>query len=367
MPIEFGIWRLGDKLERINFSAMDAESRLEDVLAEDISVIDPNLLLLGRQVATSFGKFIDLLAMDADGNLVVIELKRNRTPREVVAQVLDYGSWVRGLEDEDIAGIFDEYLKKYLPDHAGASLDQVFCEKFNVKGMPETLNESHELMVVAGELDESTERIINYLAEEYGVSINAVFLRFFKDGESEYLSRAWLIDPAEVEDKVSEKREKVPWNGEFYISFGIYDDQKWEDAVKYGFVSASGGVWYTRTLEMLEPGDRIWVNVPGQGYVGIGKVTGTVVTVDEFAVKQEDGTSVPITQMPVEATGMFDRIDKPDKVLHMVPVKWIRTVPLAEAIKEKGFFGNQNTVAKPKSKKWLHTIERLKKRLEVID
>jgi hypothetical protein len=29
MPIEVGIWRLGEKPERINFSPMDAEKRLE--------------------------------------------------------------------------------------------------------------------------------------------------------------------------------------------------------------------------------------------------------------------------------------------------------------------------------------------------
>ena len=46
-------------------------------------------------------------------------------------------------------------------------------------------------------------------------------------------------------------------------------------------------------------------------------------------------------------------------------VDWIDTVPLKDAIKEKGFFGNQNTVAKPRAKKWRHTVERLKKRFDV--
>jgi hypothetical protein len=30
-----------------------------------------------------------------------------------------------------------------------------------------------------------------------------------------------------------------------------------------------------------------------------------------------------------------------------------------------GFFGNQNTVARPKSSKWRHTVERLKQRFGV--
>ncbi|MCH7909238.1 MAG: DUF91 domain-containing protein, partial [Candidatus Hydrogenedentes bacterium] len=42
MPIEVGLWKLGDRLEKIDFTPMDSESRLEQVLADDVSVIDPN-------------------------------------------------------------------------------------------------------------------------------------------------------------------------------------------------------------------------------------------------------------------------------------------------------------------------------------
>ena len=209
MPIEVGLWKLGDRPVAVSFEPMESESRLEDLLAQDIGIADPNLLLIGRQVPTAHGKFIDLLAIDANGKLVVLELKRDRTPREVVAQLLDYGSWVRSLEDDDIAAIFDRFLQKYVPEHAGSSLDEAFCAKFKTTSMPESLNEAHELVLVAGQLDDSSERIISYLADEYGVAINALFFRFFRDGDNEYLSRAWLTDPGEVDAKVEEKRDKL--------------------------------------------------------------------------------------------------------------------------------------------------------------
>jgi len=368
MPVEVGLWRLGEKPERIDFSPIEAECKLEEILADDLSILDPNLLLIGRQVPTAQSKLIDLLALDSDGNLVVIELKRNRTPREVIAQLLDYGSWVRSLEDTDVAGIFEEYLKKYYPEHAGASLDEAFCEKFKVEQMPEAINESHELVVVAGELDDSTERIINYLAEEYGVAINAVFFRFFKDNGSEYLSRAWLIDPGEVEAKVVEKREKLPWNGEYYVSFGHREDgtsRHWEDARKYGFISAGGGDWYVRTLNMLEPESRIWVNIPGHGYVGVGEVVEGPVVANEFLVHDEAGNEVPITHAQLAGNLSQPGDNDPGTGEYLVRVKWLKTVPFSEAIREKGFFGNQNSAAKPRAKRWLHTVERLKKRFEI--
>jgi len=52
MPIEVGIWGLGDKIERVDFSPMEADSGLEDIPAADLSILDPNLLLIGRQVPT---------------------------------------------------------------------------------------------------------------------------------------------------------------------------------------------------------------------------------------------------------------------------------------------------------------------------
>lgn len=367
MPIEVGIWKIDDnKAEKVSFSAIESENRLEEVLSDDISVIDPNLLLIGRQVATSYGKFVDLLAIDADGNLVVIELKRNRTPREVVAQLLDYGSWVCNLEDDDVASIFADYLRKYYPEHEKVSLDQAFCEKFSVKEMPEELNESHELLVVASELDDSTERIINYLSEQYGVAINAVFFRFFKNNGQEYLSRAWMIDPGQAEIIIEKKREKLPWNGEYYVSYG--GNRDWEEARKYGFISAGGGLWYSRTLNVLEPGGRIWVNIPGGvGYVGVGEVLEKPVPIDEFTVEDDSGNTVPITSLSLKISESTTLAQDPERAEYMVAVKWIKTVPEQEAIKETGFFGNQNSAAKPRNKKWSYTIDRLKKRLEVTD
>ncbi len=364
MPVEVGLWKLGTKIERVHFTPMPSEGRLEDILAEDLSILEPNLLLIGRQIPTAFGKYVDLLAMDADGRLAVIELKRDRTPREVIAQLLDYGSWVRRLEDEDIASIFDAYLRKFDPDHAGTSLNQAFSECFGVKEMPETLNDGHELVLVASELDDSTERIVTYLADEYGVAMNVVFFRFFKDGDNEYLSRVWLIDPGEAEVKLVEKRGEEPWNGEFYVSFGDDETRRWSDARQHGYIAAGGGSWYSNTLHQLEPGDRIWVNVPARGYVGVGKVVAKAKPITEFTLPDASGVERPIKEV-VPATPSTDR--PAEELEYYVRVSWIKTLPLEQAVKELGFFGNQNTVARPKARKWVHTIERLKQRCGVAD
>ena len=65
-------------------------------------------MVIGRQVETDFGGYIDLLCLDSKGDVVIIELKRGRTPREVTVQTLDYASWVNKLSHDKIAEIASE-------------------------------------------------------------------------------------------------------------------------------------------------------------------------------------------------------------------------------------------------------------------
>lgn len=369
MGIEIGIWRFDKELKPVEYSKMNLESRLQDILCTDVSIADPNLMVIGREVRTAYGKRIDILAINRDGHLAAIELKRDKTPRDIVAQTLEYGSWIRELENDEIAQIYTQYQEKYPSADGEKSIDEAFCSRFDVAQMPDELNEEHQLVIVASELDAQTERIVSYLADEHDVNINAVFFRVFKDGDREYLTRAWFRDPGSIdhgEDVINKK--KGEWNGEYYGSFGHHGPgghRFWEEAVKYGFFSAGGGRWYTNTLSLLEPGARIWANIPGTGYVGVAEVLEPAVPVNEFNVEDSTGNQVPIQSLPIAAAKMCSYEDDPEKAEHMVRVNWLKTVSVQDAIKEKGFFGNQNSVARPTAARWEHTVERLKKRFGI--
>ena len=90
-----------------------------------------DLLIIGRQVQTGFGGVIDLLALDAEGRAHVLELKRDRTPRDVVAQTLDYGSWVKDLSLEELEQIYldfgdgETHLDGAFAEHFGGTLPDV--------------------------------------------------------------------------------------------------------------------------------------------------------------------------------------------------------------------------------------------------
>lgn len=359
MPVEVGLWRLGTKPEKVALSTFNSELILEDALEKDLSILSSGLLLIGRQVATSYGKFIDMLAMDVSGKLSVIELKKARTPREVVAQVIDYASWVQSLSFEDIASIFAQ-------KNPGKNIEEAFDEAFGTS-LPEQINQSHEMIIVASDLDPSTERIIGYLADNYGVPVNAVFFRFFRDGDRDYLARTWLIPPEEAERRVSQSKAKKggePWNGrDFYISLGEGDHRNWEDCRKYGFVSGGQGKWYSQTLKLLFPGSRIFVNIPKTGYVGVGVVKDGAMPVKDFKVNIDD-QDISILDAPLQALKMNQNSADIDLSEYLVRVEWLKTVPKAEAYWEKGLFALQHTACRLTSS---FTIEKVSQHFDLTD
>jgi hypothetical protein len=349
MPIEIGLWKLnGDQAVPVPYSSLETERRLEEVLERDISILGlDTLLIVGRQVPTPWNGRIDLLAVDSQGDVYVIELKRDRTPREVVAQALDYGSWVGGLGHDALAEIFTAYKPS-------AVLTETFEARFG-SSLPDEVNQNHRLIIVASELDPSTERIIDYLSG-FDIPINVVFFRYLKDGDDEYLARSWLIDPAAVEVKAT-PRKRRPWNQrDYYISFGQGPERQWEDARRFGFVSGGGNPWYSRSLNALREGHRVFVYIPQTGYVAVGEVTGTALPVKDFEVVV-GGAKVPILQAEITAPDMGHDLDDPEKCEYVVPVKWIRDEPVGNAFMKPGLFANQNTAARLRDTDTISSLE----------
>ena len=204
MPQKIRLWAVDDKtLKEVQSSQVQLEERLEKWLEDDISVLDPNLLVIGRQVKTDYGHYIDLLCIDSEGDLVVVELKRQKTPRDVAAQALDYAAWVKDLTADRIKEIADGYLKCKGP------LVAAFVAKF--KKQPETLNESHRSLIVAEDIDASTERIVRYLSE-LGVPINVATVQVFRDASGqEMLAQVFLVEPEVAHDRARASSRKTQY------------------------------------------------------------------------------------------------------------------------------------------------------------
>ena len=86
MPIRHAIWKVAAQPQPLAESSLANEQLLEDMIVAAPRLLSDEWMLIGRQEDTSFGGRIDLLAIAPDGSLVLIELKRNRTPREVAGK-----------------------------------------------------------------------------------------------------------------------------------------------------------------------------------------------------------------------------------------------------------------------------------------
>ena len=153
MPIKHAIWKVGQKPAPLNSSVLASEQLLEDMIVAEPKMLSAEWMLIGRQEHTGYGGRIDLLAIAPDASLVLIELKRDRTPREIVAQAIDYASWVDRLTADQIAQIYRRYSN-------GGDLGSAFKQRFGQPLDEDALNASHQIIIVAAGLDDSTERII---------------------------------------------------------------------------------------------------------------------------------------------------------------------------------------------------------------
>ncbi len=350
MAIEQKIWSLDEK-EELKNSKLLSERELEDFICENINVLNEDWIIIGRQIQTGSGGILDILCLDRDGDTIVIELKRDSTPREVTAQAIDYAACVCGYKAEKLAELFKDFT-----DDRDGTLKEVYKEKFKVELNEEEINQEVKMVIVASEMDASTERIINYLST-FSININILFFTIFEHAGKRLLSRAWLHEY----DSTPFTGPKITraWNQEYYASYGVDTQRTWEDARKYGFVSAGGGNWYTKTLKMLSKGDRVWVYLPQQGYVGAGIVTEEAMPASHALIKGKEFFSLGLSG------GYMKEDDNPDNEEWIVPLEWIHTVEEKQAVREYGFFGNQNTVCRPTTEKWDFTIKFLKDKWKI--
>jgi hypothetical protein len=360
MPIKHAIWKVGQKPAPLNSSALASEQLLEDMIVAEPKMLSAEWMLIGRQEHTGYGGRIDLLAIAPDASLVLIELKRDRTPREIVAQALDYASWVESLEPDQIAQIYRRHS-------GGGDLGSAFAQRYGQPLDEDKLNASHQIIIVAAGLDDSTERIIGYLNSRE-IPINVLFFQVFEHGGDTLISRTWLIDPEETQANAAtppaKRRDRGPWNGEFFASFG--GGCTWDEARKFGFISAGGGTWYTQTLKLLKTGDRIWVRIPKVGYVGVGRVIDAVQDGEAFMVQHQGGARCILDVLSNGAALRAKAVD-PECAERFVRVQWLDSVPQEQAFDELGMFGNQNTVCRPTTADWPSTVERLKTRFKKWD
>lgn len=171
---------------------LELESHLEGWLENSRRVLSQDTILwIGRQTSATDEDgtiYSDLFGVDSQGNLVIAELKKGRTPRDIIAQLLDYAAWADDLSEYHIREIAEAYFKDR-GVFQGKTFDDAFREVFD---RPETeelppLNRGLRLFIAAEEIPSRIERVCRFLRTSHGMDISCIAFSTFQTEAGERL------------------------------------------------------------------------------------------------------------------------------------------------------------------------------------
>jgi len=178
------------KLLEYQRTSVEKEVDIEEFIEKYPKILENDFFIIGRQVPTTTKTRIDLMGLDKEGNVIIIEIKKGQSPRDVVAQILEYGVWAEGLQYDDLNEIAKEKHLSNFPD-----LYKKYEQEF--KTIPDPFNENHRLYIVAEKIDEKIEDMCRYLRVR-AVDIKCVELNFLEKGNQTLVNTNVVVGTEET-------------------------------------------------------------------------------------------------------------------------------------------------------------------------
>lgn len=212
MATEIKTWQIIEgKLTKISSTLAKNGKREKDDLEFWIKgnpeILGNDIAIIGEQVKTRSG-FLDFLGIDRSGNLIIVELKRDKLPREALAQAIDYASAVSTYEPDTLNEICQGFTGQPLGDYLSSKFPDTNFEELAV-------NQTQRLLLVGFSIEEPLHRMIEWLSEKYSLAINAIVLHYSKTKSGdEVLSRTVIIPEEVVIEKVNKKKFVIEMSNE---------------------------------------------------------------------------------------------------------------------------------------------------------
>ncbi len=167
--------------KEIKFKAENREADLENLLENNPEYFFENskILIIGRQITTNLDSSLDLLGIDKSGNTIIVELKRDKTPRETIAQLLEYASFIENLDYSQLNEIYQDYAGENI------SLEDYHQQYFqNEIEEKVSFNKYSKLVIVAQEISREIKQTAQYLRKK-GLDIYCLEFKYFTTNSGE--------------------------------------------------------------------------------------------------------------------------------------------------------------------------------------
>ena len=204
-----------EKIESTTFKQLGFKERehLQEWIANNPSCLNEDLLIIQKEFDGFYdtSERLDLLAIDKQGNLVIIENKLDDTGRDVTWQVLKYSSYCSTLNASQIIAIYNQYLQKIGSTETAEEMLEEFLETEDYK---EKLNNgnSQRIMMIAGEFRKEVTSTVLWLLN-YGLRLQCFKATPFRLNEQLFLNMEQIIPIKEAEEFVismaNKSREEV--------------------------------------------------------------------------------------------------------------------------------------------------------------
>ena len=177
--------------------------------------------------------FPDLLGVDSEGNLVIVEFKRGKTPRTVVAQLLEYAAWANELPPEQIHDIADTYFGKR-DEFRGKTFPEAFREVFDIPEIDELppLKRKLRLFVIAEEIHPRVTSVCRFLRTLYKMDVNCIAVsRFQTESGDEIVSTETKVGDEEIvrsKTRQQQTSQTSQWSGDKSL-----DEVIWESVQEF--------------------------------------------------------------------------------------------------------------------------------------
>ncbi|MDI6723128.1 MAG: hypothetical protein QMD61_00625 [Methanobacterium sp.] len=232
-----------NQLKIVNFSELQVKERfdIEVWVKDNPSILKENLLIISEQILLPSGRQPDLIALDKNGNLVIIELKRDDSGRDVYWQAITYAAQFSEYAFPDIIDMYETFLKKSGNEDSNAKEK---IEEFVEEDL-EKLNQKQRMFIVSKEFHQDVLKASLWLLD-YGIDIKVVKLTPYKyTDDTIFLDSEVLIPTPGVEDYIEKKAEKVkkvdksyntPW---WSLKKGNYPNDELKDKLYQSFTRES--------------------------------------------------------------------------------------------------------------------------------
>jgi hypothetical protein len=172
-----GLWHISESgPARLPSTELGVERELEDWIERDPALLERGLVIVGRQIRLEGGP-LDLLALDPQGRWVLIEIKRERLRREVIAQAIDYASCLHAVDPAWLRDQCDAYLRTKGAAH---TLTALLVQRGRTLDAEDDGREVVIYLVGTG-LDAGLERMVGYLAERAELAVRMVTFAAFRE------------------------------------------------------------------------------------------------------------------------------------------------------------------------------------------